>query len=184
MCAPHFDPQAEKDALYTAITHVHEQGDLRQMVHAALALCDAVEHAEHALAVLEPQQETEEIGFQIHVDGLRTLLMYAREELTKAERVALTALGSRRENEKPQRKALDTVFPSGTIISCPECGEGLYKVTIRATTQDLVLDDGTFLAPLNRTIPPRDMWKPLACPFCGGRLLKDGKIHKFQHGWR
>ena len=37
---------------------------------------------------------------------------------------------------------LDTVFPSGTILSCPECGEGLYKVTARSTTEDLVIDDG------------------------------------------
>jgi hypothetical protein len=183
MHVPQYDPQEEKEALYTAITHVHEQGDLRQMVHAVLTLCDAVEHAEHVLAMLEPHQETAEIGFQIHVDGLRTLLLWAREDLIKAERVALTALGRRRENDNPQRKVRETVFPAGTIISCPECGEGVYKVTTRATTEDLVLDDGTFLAPLNCTIPARDVWKPLACPLCGGRLLKDGRIHTLQRAW-
>lgn len=78
---------------------------------------------------------------------------------------------------------LDTVFPAGTLLSCPGCGEGLYKVTARATTQDIVLDEGALLTPLNRTIPPRDVWKPLACPFCGGRLLKDGQIHTLQRGW-
>jgi hypothetical protein len=184
MHGPQYDPKEEKDALYTAINHLHEQGDLRQMVHAVLAWSDAVEHAEHVLAVLEPRQETAEIGVQIHVDGLRTLLLWAREELTKAERVALTTLGKRREHEKPQGKVLETVFLAGTILSCPTCGEGLYKVIARATTEDLVLNDGTCLAPLNRTIPPRDVWKPLACPFCGGRLFKDGKLHTVQHGWR
>jgi predicted RNA-binding Zn-ribbon protein involved in translation (DUF1610 family) len=78
---------------------------------------------------------------------------------------------------------LDTVFPGGIIVSCPQCGEGLYKVIARATTRDLVLDDGTLLVPLNRTIPARDAWAPLVCPWCGGRLLKDGHIHTFQHGW-
>jgi hypothetical protein len=30
----------------------------------------------------------------------------------------------------------------------------------------------------------RNSWGPLACPFCGGRLLKDGRIHTLQQGWR
>ena len=50
---------------------------------------------------------------------------------------------------------LDSVFPSGTILSCPGCGEGLYKITARSITKDLVMDDGTLLIPLNSTIPPR-----------------------------
>jgi predicted RNA-binding Zn-ribbon protein involved in translation (DUF1610 family) len=183
MHAPPYDPQAEKEALYTAINRLHEQEDLWQRVHAVLALSDAIEHAENVLAVLETQQETAEIGFQIHVDGLRTLLLMAREELAKAERVTLTALGKRQEDETSQRTALATVFPAGTILSCPACGEGLYKVTQRATMEDLVLDEGTFLAPLNRTIPPREVWTPLACPLCGGRLLKDGRIHTLQRAW-
>ncbi len=29
--------------------------------------------------------------------------------------------------------------PGGTILSCSDCGEGLYKVTVRATTADLVM---------------------------------------------
>ena len=79
--------------------------------------------------------------------------------------------------------AMDAVFPSGTILSCPGRGEGLYKVTTRATTEDLVLDDGTLLTPLNRTIPSRDAWATLVCPFCGGRLFEDGQMHPLQHGW-
>jgi hypothetical protein len=137
-----------------------------------------------ASSTLEPHQNRAEVGFQLHVDGLRTLLLLAREALNTAEHVVLSALGTPREDEIPQGKALDTSFAAGTILCCPECGEGLYKVTTQATTQDVVLNDGTFLAPLNGRIPARDVWKPLACPRCGGRLLKDGKIHTLQHGWR
>jgi hypothetical protein len=88
------------------------------------------------------------------------------------------------ESDDSQRKALDTAFPAGTIISCPCCGEGLYKTTTRGITEDLVLDDGTLLTPLNRSIPAKDVWAPLACPFCGGRLLNDGRIYTLQQGWR
>jgi predicted RNA-binding Zn-ribbon protein involved in translation (DUF1610 family) len=79
--------------------------------------------------------------------------------------------------------SLDTLFSVGTIVACPACGEGLYRVIDHATTYDLVLDDGTLLVPLNRRVPARDAWTPLSCPFCGGRLLKDGRIHTFQYGW-
>lgn len=79
--------------------------------------------------------------------------------------------------------ALDTIFPAGTIISCPRCGEGLYKVRARSTTEELVLDDGALLLPLNSTIPPRNAWTSLSCPRCGGRLFKNGNIHTLQHGW-
>ena len=54
---------------------------------------------------------------------------------------------------------LDAVFPTGTILSCPGCGEGLYKVTSRSTTADLVMDGGSILVPLNSTIPPREVMK-------------------------
>jgi len=38
---------------------------------------------------------------------------------------------------------LDAGFPVGTILSCPGCGEGLYKVIAGSTTEDLVMDGGT-----------------------------------------
>jgi predicted RNA-binding Zn-ribbon protein involved in translation (DUF1610 family) len=79
---------------------------------------------------------------------------------------------------------MDQTYPTGTIVSCPCCGEGLYKTTTRVTTEDLVLDEGTLLAPLNRSVPPRYAWASLACPFCGARLLKDGQMHTLQQGWR
>jgi hypothetical protein len=86
--------------------------------------------------------------------------------------------------EETRIAGFDTVFPAGTILSCGDCEEGLYKVTTCATTADLVLDDGTILKPLNPTIPPHEAWKSLACMKCGGRVYKDGKIHTVQDGWK
>ncbi|NOT57902.1 MAG: hypothetical protein HOP18_25140 [Deltaproteobacteria bacterium] len=84
---------------------------------------------------------------------------------------------------EPKNAGFDTVFPPGTILACSGCGEGLYKVLTRATTADLVMDDGTILQPLNITIPPHDAWKSLACVKCGGRVYKTGKLHTLQTGW-
>jgi hypothetical protein len=81
-------------------------------------------------------------------------------------------------------KALDAVFALGTLLSCPSRGEGLYKLVKQRTTEDVVLDDGTLLVPLNRTIPPRNAWMSLACPLCGERLFKEGRLHSLQQGWR
>ena len=75
-------------------------------------------------------------------------------------------------------------LPAGTILSCPQCEEGLYKVTTRARIDDLVLDDGELLQPLNTTVPKRDAWRALACPRCRGRYYKDGKMHTVQNGWQ
>ncbi len=84
----------------------------------------------------------------------------------------------------PQTKA-EQVYPAGTILSCPteSCGLGLYKVVEPASFEDLVVFDDVKLARLNDTVPVRDVWQVLACPFCGARLLKDGKVHTFQYGW-
>jgi hypothetical protein len=51
------------------------------------------------------------------------------------------------------------------------------------TFEDLVVFDDKVLESLNDTTPPRDVWQTLACPFCGARLLKDGKVHTLQNGW-
>jgi hypothetical protein len=96
---------------------------------------------------------------------------------------ALREIGRRMAREEIRIAGLDTVFPVGTILSCAACGEGLYKVTARVTTADIILDDGTLLKPLNATIPPRDVWQSLACVHCGGRVYKDGKLHTLQGGW-
>ena len=103
--------------------------------------------------------------------------------MTDHERV-LREIGRRMAKEGATTSGFDTVFPAGTIVSCSDCGEGLYKVTTRATTADLVMDNGTILQPLNTTIPPHDAWKSLACMKCGGRVYKAGKLHTVQEGWK
>ena len=80
--------------------------------------------------------------------------------------------------------ALDTIYRQGTIISCPQCGEGLYKVQRQTTTQELVLESARLLVPLNVTIPRLDAWQAFFCPRCGGRLFKNGQIRTLQYGWR
>ena len=103
--------------------------------------------------------------------------------MTEHEQV-LREIGGRMAMEETRIVGFDTIFPQGTILSCADCGEGLYKVTTRATTADIVLDDGTILQPLNIMIPPRDAWKSLACVRCGGRVYKSGKVHTVQDGWK
>jgi hypothetical protein len=65
----------------------------------------------------------------------------------------------------------------------PENALGRYRIVAPATFEDLVIFDDKDLAPLNNTISPYDVWPILACPFCGARLLKDGKVHTLQNGW-
>ena len=101
--------------------------------------------------------------------------------MTKQER-AVREIGRRMATEETRSAGFETVFPAGTILSCSDCGEGLYKVTTRATTADLVMDDGTILQPLNTTIPLRGAWKSLACMKCGGRVYKKSKLHTVQEG--
>jgi hypothetical protein len=182
MDTPQFDPATEKNALYTTIAALEKSWGTPGMAQAVADLHTALAHAEHALSALEQETESD-TAFEVHVLGLGFEVMYAREEIQRAEQYALDTLGQRRGREKASREALDTEFLAGTILSCPTCGEGLYKTTTQVTTKDLVLDDGTLLVPLNHTIPSRDAWAPLACPLCGGRLLKDGRIHTLQHGW-
>ena len=97
---------------------------------------------------------------------------------------AVREIGRRMMNGETRIACFDTVFPAGTILSCADCGEGLYKVTQRATTADIVLDDGTILQPLNMTITPHNAWKSLACMKCGGRVYEKGRLHTVQDGWK
>src|SRR5262245_48052284 len=111
------------------------------------------------------------------------LLTAAYQEIQRVEEEAVQAIGERMASEEQKPEAIGTVFTLGTITSCSQCGEGLYKVTRSATTQDLVLDAGAILKPLNQTIPTRDAWRALVCPVCGGRYCKDGKLHTVQQRW-
>jgi len=52
-------------------------------------LLQAVAHAEHALAVLDPLQNTRGPAFKAQVASLGGLILYAREELARADRFAV-----------------------------------------------------------------------------------------------
>jgi uncharacterized protein YbaR (Trm112 family) len=179
----HCDLDNEQTALCAAIDALHVQWGSHQMVYAVSDLYDATTRAESVLSTLEPQLENSELPTQLKTRGLRTLVLCAYEELQRAERFALERIGRKIAQEKSSPAPIDTIFPKGAILSCPDCGEGLYKVAAQATTEDLVCDEGTLLIPLNQAVPPRAVWTSLACPLCGGRLLRDGKIHTFQSGW-
>ena len=45
------------------------------------------------------------------------------------------------------------------------------------TADDVVVDEGEHLAPLDSGVPPKVAWTGLACPLCGSWLLKGRRIH-------
>lgn len=176
---------AEQRGLCAAIEALYAHWGTSGMIYAVSALSETTTRAENVLARLAPQLGAYPFAVQLQLHGLRAVVCCAQEELKRAARFALRTIGHRltQEGRSRARHALDAVFPTGTILSCPHCGEGLYKMTARCRTQDLVVDEGTLLTTLNRTIPARTAWTSLSCPLCGARLLKDGRIHTFQHGW-
>ena len=147
-----------------------------------LDLCDAAERADEVLRTLE-EQDSMDRDTRLQVVQLKILLRTAKQTLEAVQDEPLAPVIPYPVNEE-QEPMLGTIFPVGTILECPDCGAGLYEVLQEVSTAGLVLDDGAVLVPLNQTILARDVWKSLACPFCGGRLLKEGKIHTLQAGWR
>ena len=177
--------KTEHDRLSTALSKLHEQQTISDKAQAALDLFKSIDHAEHALTVFLPQAESEDTAFQIRVLELRTLTFVAYDAIQHVYTQAQQTLGQRG-IVSPPYPLLDTEFPTGTILSCPEtaCGHGLYKVTAPCTTADIVIDEGQLLIPLNTTIPSLHVWHGLSCVWCGARLFQGGQLHTFQHGWK
>jgi multidrug efflux pump subunit AcrA (membrane-fusion protein) len=182
MSALQFDPAQEKATLYAAIAALEQQWGKPGMEQTVSALRAAVGRAEQALSILELEPNKAPV-FVIQVLGLGFLVMYAQGALERAEQCVLDPLGRGRRREGPPRTTVDTVLPAGTIFCCPACGAGLSTTMTALTVQDIVLDEGTLLVPLTPTRPLREGWAPLACPFCGAQLVKDGKIHTSHQGW-
>jgi len=182
MSALQFNPAQEKATLYAAIAGLETQWGKPEMAHAVSALRAAVGRAEQVLSVLE-QEPNKAPVFVVQVLGLGFLVMYAQGALARAEQCALDPLGRERRREGLPRTVVDTVLPAGTIFCCPTCGAGLFTTTTALTVQDIVLDEGTLLVPLTHTMPSREVWALRACPFCGARMVKDGKMHTSQRGW-
>jgi hypothetical protein len=182
MSALQFNPAQEKATLYAAIAGLETHWGTPDMAHAVSALRAAMVRAEQVLSVLE-QEPNKAPVFVVQVLGLGFLVMYAQGALARAEQCTLDPLGRGRRREGLPRTVVDTVLPAGTIFCCPTCGAGLFTTTAALTVQDIVLDEGTLLVPLTYTMPSREGWALLACPFCGARLVKDGKMHTAQQGW-
>lgn len=179
-----FNPREEKDALYAVLCRFHAQWEQQPTVETVLDLCDATERAQEVLTALSRDEAHQDTGTRLQVVCLKILLNSAIQALESLQDEPVATIKHYPTSEEQPVETPTAVFPRGTILSCPACGEGLYKVKEEATTNDLILDDGTLLLPLNRDIPARDAWKPLACPKCGGRLLKNGQLHTFQQSWR
>jgi len=137
------DPAQEKEVLYIAIDALHKQWGKPQMAKAYRDLRAAVARAEQALSVLAEQQDRRGIAFKIHVLGLASLVMVAREEIQRAERFAL-AVGEREAAAHPF--LLDNPFsshdgcPSGVrenpllplAMTPSRTRHGLVTLTLRA----------------------------------------------------
>jgi hypothetical protein len=59
-------------------------------------LRQAVTHAERALAVLDPLQNTRGPAFKVHIAGLGGMILYARDELARGERFAWSLVDKER----------------------------------------------------------------------------------------
>lgn len=175
-------PKAEKDALYAALSCVVEEWETARDVQQILALCDAAERADEVLQTLEGQDALDH-DTRLHVVQLNMLLHTATQTLEAIQDEPLASVNLYPVSER-QEPMPETVFLAGTLIECPRCQEGLYKVVQESSTSEIVLDDGPVLVPLNRMIPARAVGSTLACPLCEARLLKDGKLHTLQEGWR
>lgn len=177
-----FSPRAEKDALIAALSCFHEQWEREPTMQAFFDLCDAAERANEVLTTLETgEAKDQEMSLQIIC--LKLLLNAAMHALEMTQDEPFVSGNRYAAAEEEPIEPLATIFSEGTIVSCSECGNGLYKVTREASLLGIVVDDGSLLAPLNRDIPARHAWTSLACPLCGGLVLRDGKMHTFQNGW-
>lgn len=175
-----FNPTEAKEQLSETLARFQQEWEHGLSFWTVVDLCEAAEQADGVLTNLSAQ-DLQENAARLQVIQLRILLTTAKQALEaileKVEAGYCFTVSDRR------APTPDTLFPAGTLLNCPQCGEGLYKVTREVSTAEIVLDDGAVVVPLNQSIPARDAWSTLACPLCGARLLKDGKIHTLQYGW-
>jgi hypothetical protein len=177
------NPREEKEALMAALSRFHAQWEKEPTIHAFFDLCDAAERAHQVLTTLETE-ESKDHETRLQIVCVKLLLNAAMQALELAYDTPCDSASRYPTAEEEPLGTLATMFLPGTILSCADCGEGLYKVTRDASLLGIVVDDGSLLAPLNRAIPARHAWTSLACPLCGGLVLRDGKMHTLQYGWR
>lgn len=177
-----FTPHAERAALLEAIAEFHVHWSQKHTMDAFFHLADAIGRAEEVIHELRACQPDQHSDLTLAVVNLQILIGAAQKAMADVQHETLEESGHRMATEKSHRSPEPAVVV-GTILSCPQCEEGLYKVIARTSVDEIVLDDGAILQPLNTTIPKRDAWRGLACPKCGGRYHRDGKLHTLQGGW-
>ena len=82
----------------------------------------------------------------------------------------------------PDHVTLVPSLNSGTILSCPDCGMGLYMVTKKVTR------DGTFEGAVKALVGVPEYTRgslPKRCPLCkvGEWWFPPGTDHTLQYGW-
>jgi hypothetical protein len=179
--------QREHYALQHALDRFQHEWARHRTVDALFSLSEAIDHAVEVVVLCEHLKTGRDQALRSHLMmrlRLTLLLTEARLARQSAYWDTLVPIRQRMGDAASSDRQMEARFPAGTIVSCPACGEGLYKLTARATLTDLVLDDGTLLTPLNPTIPRLRVWQDLACPHCGGRYYRDGQLYTLQYGWR
>jgi uncharacterized protein (DUF983 family) len=82
----------------------------------------------------------------------------------------------------PDRVSQLPALNAGTILSCPQCGMGLYMLTKKVTR------DGTFEGSVKPLVGVPEYARgslPKKCPFCqtGEWWYPPGTVYTLQHGW-
>lgn len=199
-----FEPRAEKAAFATALRVFRARGAQNRDSEAVGSLRAAIARAEAVCTALKPHAHASPGEIELVRILLHLLLATARSELARVhEQSALSPLlllpagtlprcpsceeerGLEGDDDAQATAGAAALgLSSGTILSCPRCGESLYTVAASASVADLVLDDGLLLQPLTPTIPKREAWRAFACHRCGGQYYKEGKFYTKQGGWQ
>ncbi len=79
-----------KAQLFAALSAVYRSWGTGEMIQAYEALGPAIALAEHVLSLGTPYDGTEGMVLQVHLRSAGSMLPYAREELVRVHRVALT----------------------------------------------------------------------------------------------
>ena len=123
-----FNPRAEKEALSNAIGVFRARWEQQRTIDAVCELCDAIERADAVCAELRKCPLAPQSALALVHMYLQLLLALARHELIRGQGETLEEIGQRIAAEEHQlASAPSAVLSAGTILSCPQCEERLYK---------------------------------------------------------
>ena len=141
-----FNPQAEKTALSDAIMRFRYRWEQRRTLNAIVELCDAIDRADEVCTELRHCQPALQSDLALIALNVQLLIGIARHELARVQEDTVEEIGHRIADDDRQPTVCSSpLLAAGTILSCPQCEEGMYKVITRASVANLVLDDGVLL---------------------------------------